>query len=61
MVERIARWIDDRWPMRAVLRLGRDEEIAGGASFAYTIGSATLGVFVLQVVTGIWQAKLRQT
>jgi len=55
MLERIARWIDDRWPMRAVLRLGRDEEIAGGASFAYTIGSATLAVFVLQVVTGIWQ------
>jgi ubiquinol-cytochrome c reductase cytochrome b subunit len=55
MLKRIARWIDDRWPLRAVLRLGRDEEIAGGASFAYTIGSATLAVFVLQVVTGIWQ------
>jgi len=55
MFTRIRRWIEDRWPVSAVLRLGLDEEIPGGASIAYTLGSATLFVFGLQVVTGVWQ------
>jgi len=55
MVSRIRRWVDDRWPLSAVLRLGLEEDIPGGASIAYTLGSATLLVFTLQVVTGVWQ------
>lgn len=48
-------WLLQRVPLGALLRLGRDEEIPGGASFAYALGSATLFCFLLQVVTGIWQ------
>lgn len=48
-------WIDKRFPYRALLSLGRDEEIPGGASFFYALGSATLFAFLIQVVTGIWQ------
>jgi len=38
-----------------MLRLGLDEDIPGGASISYTLGSATLFVFALQVLTGVWQ------
>ena len=55
MASRIMRWIDDRWPVSAVLSLGLDEEIPGGASVTYTLGSATLLVFFLQALTGVWQ------
>jgi len=55
MVSRFMRWINDRWPLSAVLQLGLEEEIPGGASIAYTVGSATLLVFFLQVLTGAWQ------
>lgn len=48
-------WIDARFPLRAVLRLGTDEDIPGGAHFAYALGSATLFVFLLQVATGCVQ------
>lgn len=55
MFARMLRWVEERWPVSAVLRLGMDEDIPGGGSFAYTLGSATLFVFLLQVVTGVWQ------
>lgn len=48
-------WICDRWPLTAIFRMGFDEEIPGGSRYAYTLGSATLVVFLLQVVTGVWQ------
>ena len=48
-------WINDRIPVAKVLQLGLDEEIPGGASFFFTLGSATLFVFILQMITGIWQ------
>jgi ubiquinol-cytochrome c reductase cytochrome b subunit len=48
-------WINDRIPVAEVLQLGLDEEIIGGASYFFTLGSATLFVFILQMVTGIWQ------
>ncbi len=38
-----------------MIRAVFDEKIPGGASFLYTMGSATLFVFSLQVLTGIWQ------
>ena len=48
-------WIDARWPLSAMIRIGLDEEIPGGAKYAYVFGSAALIVFLLQIVTGIWQ------
>jgi ubiquinol-cytochrome c reductase cytochrome b subunit len=51
----IERWINDRWPLTTFVRFGLEEEIPGGASFAYIFGSATLILFLLQVVTGICQ------
>ena len=55
MLSRVFAWVNERWPLLALLRLGREEEIPGGASFSYALGSATLSIFLLQVVTGIWQ------
>ena len=55
MLSSIWRWLNDRWPLSALLRSGLEETIPGGSSFAYTLGSATLIVFLLQVVTGVWQ------
>ncbi|MCL5097858.1 MAG: c-type cytochrome [Candidatus Omnitrophica bacterium] len=52
---RISQWIEDRWPLKAVVRWGTVEEIPGGASFAYVLGSATLFLFGVLVVTGVWQ------
>ncbi len=49
------RWIDARFPLSAVLRLGTGEEIPGGAGFSYALGSATLFLFLLQVATGCLQ------
>jgi ubiquinol-cytochrome c reductase cytochrome b subunit len=49
------RWLDDRWPFSALIRLGLDEDIPGGSSFAYVLGSSILIVTVIMVVTGIWQ------
>lgn len=54
-MNKIWKWINDRIPVAKVLQLGLDEEIVGGASFFFTLGSATLFVFTLQIVTGIWQ------
>lgn len=48
-------WVEERFPLKALISLGRDENIVGGSSFFYTLGSATLFVFLLQVVTGICQ------
>ncbi|HXE72640.1 MAG TPA: cytochrome b N-terminal domain-containing protein, partial [Candidatus Nitrosotenuis sp.] len=48
-------WLNERWPLDRVLYWSLDEPIVGGASFWYTLGSATLIVFALQVVSGVWQ------
>jgi ubiquinol-cytochrome c reductase cytochrome b subunit len=55
MASRLVEWFTDRWPIRPVLRWSLEEEIPGGDSFWYSLGAATLFVFVIQVVTGIWQ------
>jgi ubiquinol-cytochrome c reductase cytochrome b subunit len=55
MFWRIGRWINDRWPLNNLIRLGLEEEMVGGASFAYVFGSCVLVIFLLQVVTGVWQ------
>jgi ubiquinol-cytochrome c reductase cytochrome b subunit len=51
----IGRWINDRWPLDALIRLGLKEEMIGGTSYAYVFGSGVFLTFVVQVVTGIWQ------
>lgn len=55
MLTKIRQWIDERWPLSPVVRLALEEEIPGGASFAYTLGSAVLVVFSIQAITGILQ------
>ncbi len=55
MVSMIWKWLNERWPLSQLIRLSLDEEITGGSSFAYTLGSATLAVFTLQAVTGVLQ------
>ncbi|MBF0559762.1 MAG: cytochrome b N-terminal domain-containing protein [Nitrospirae bacterium] len=51
----LKQWINERWPLSAMVRLSLDEEIPGGSSFFYTEGSAILIIFLLQVITGIMQ------
>ena len=55
MFSRFVRWIDERWPLTPFIRLTLDEEMSGGSSYAYVFGSAALILFLLQVLTGIWQ------
>ncbi|OGD21897.1 MAG: hypothetical protein A2W03_10955 [Candidatus Aminicenantes bacterium RBG_16_63_16] len=55
MWTRLWRWINERWPAAAVLREIRTEEIPGGASVKYSLGSTVLFVFIVQAVTGVWQ------
>ncbi len=55
MFSRFFQWINERWPLTPFARLALEEDMAGGASFAYVFGSAALILFLLQVVTGIWQ------
>jgi ubiquinol-cytochrome c reductase cytochrome b subunit len=49
------KWFTDRWPFNAVIEWSLEEEIPGGDSFWYSFGATTLFVFIIQVVTGIWQ------
>ncbi len=55
IVSRILKWVNDRWPLSTLVRLALEEEIPGGARFAYTLGSATLIVFLIQAVSGVMQ------
>jgi ubiquinol-cytochrome c reductase cytochrome b subunit len=55
MFSQIVRWINKRWPLEAFIRLGLEEEMPGGTSFAYIFGSAVFLTFLLQMITGIWQ------
>jgi quinol-cytochrome oxidoreductase complex cytochrome b subunit/mono/diheme cytochrome c family protein len=50
---KIADWFDERTGYRALLSHALDEEIAGGARWAYVFGSGLLTVFICQVVTGL--------
>jgi ubiquinol-cytochrome c reductase cytochrome b subunit len=55
MPQNFRRWINERWPLSIVLRWGSDEKIVGGSRLAYVFGSSLLFLFILQVVTGVWQ------
>jgi quinol-cytochrome oxidoreductase complex cytochrome b subunit/cytochrome c551/c552 len=49
------RWFTERWPFYPLRDLLLKEEIPGGASFAYTLGTSLIVVVVLQVVSGVLQ------
>ncbi|HUL29479.1 MAG TPA: cytochrome b N-terminal domain-containing protein, partial [Thermodesulfobacteriota bacterium] len=55
MVSRMVSWINERWPLNVVLRWSLEEEMPGGTSYAYVFGSCVLLIFLLQVLTGVWQ------
>ncbi len=55
MFSRLLNWIDERWPLTPFIRLALDEEMTGGSSYAYVFGSSALIIFILQIITGIWQ------
>jgi quinol-cytochrome oxidoreductase complex cytochrome b subunit/cytochrome c551/c552 len=55
MISGIWRWLNDRWPFKAAIKVALDEDIVGGSSYAYTFGSALLTIVLIQVVTGIFQ------
>jgi ubiquinol-cytochrome c reductase cytochrome b subunit len=55
MQQKNRNWLNERLPLGGFINTMFDEKIHGGASFFYVLGSATLFVFVLQVLTGIWQ------
>jgi ubiquinol-cytochrome c reductase cytochrome b subunit len=55
MFSRILKWIDERWPLTPFIRLALEEDMPGGAGYAYVFGSSALIIFLLQVATGVWQ------
>jgi ubiquinol-cytochrome c reductase cytochrome b subunit len=55
MGAKLLSWIDDRLPVRDALKSIMKEDIPGGASYFYAFGSALLFVFLIQVITGVWQ------
>ena len=56
MASRIYAWLDSRLKLSPLEKTLLDEPIPGGASWIYVFGSATLFLFVLQAVTGMFLA-----
>jgi ubiquinol-cytochrome c reductase cytochrome b subunit len=56
MASRIYTWLDSRLNLKPVEQTLLDEPIPGGASWIYVFGSATLFLFLLQAVTGMFLA-----
>ena len=56
MASRIYEWLDSRLKLKSLEKTLLDEPIPGGASWIYVFGSATLFLFVLQAVTGMFLA-----
>ena len=55
MFSQIRRWVSERWPLEALIRLSLEEEMPGGASFAYIFGSSLVLIFFIQAITGVCQ------
>ena len=53
MLNKVGDWFDERTGYRALVSHALDEEIAGGARWAYVFGSGLLTIFICQVVTGL--------
>lgn len=49
----IGNWIDERVDLRAIRRTLLDREVPDELTWWHTLGSATLTVFVVQIVTGV--------
>ena len=49
----LGRWIDERIDIAGVKRGLLDRKMPGGLTWWHTLGSATLTVFMVQVITGI--------
>jgi ubiquinol-cytochrome c reductase cytochrome b subunit len=56
MASRIYAWLDSRLRLRPLEKTLLDEPIPGGASWIYVFGSATLFLFILQAITGMFLA-----
>ncbi|MDT7043124.1 cytochrome b N-terminal domain-containing protein [Candidatus Nitronereus thalassa] len=56
MAGRIYSWLDSRLRLKPIEKTLLDEPIPGGASWNYVFGSATLFLFVLQAITGMFLA-----
>src|SRR6476620_8795186 len=56
MASRVYAWLDSRLKLASLERTLLDEPIPGGASWIYVFGSATLFLFILQAVTGMFLA-----
>jgi ubiquinol-cytochrome c reductase cytochrome b subunit len=53
---RLYDWLDSRLKLKSIERTLLDEPIPGGASWIYVFGSATLFLFLLQAITGMFLA-----
>ncbi len=56
MISRLYDWLDARLKLKPLERTLLDEPIPGGASWIYVFGSATLFLFCLQAITGMFLA-----
>ena len=56
MLKKAYQFLDDRLDLKPVLSVLLDEGIPGGASWVYVFGSATLFIFLNQMITGIFLA-----
>jgi ubiquinol-cytochrome c reductase cytochrome b subunit len=56
MASRLYKWLDSRLRLQPIERTLLDEPIPGGASWIYVFGSATLFLFLLQALTGMFLA-----
>lgn len=52
-MSKIADWFDDRTGYRKLLEAALDEDVHGGARWAYVFGSGLLVIFSVQVLTGL--------
>lgn len=56
MASRLYTWLDSRLRLKPIQKTLLDEPIPGGASWIYVFGSATLFLFMLQALTGMFLA-----
>lgn len=56
MLSKLYSWLDSRLRLKPIEKTLLDEPIPGGASWIYVFGSATLFLFLLQAVTGMFLA-----
>src|SRR5512135_1858631 len=55
MMQRLWAWVNERWPASPLIRVLLTEDIPGGGSALYSLGSSVLFVFIIQAVTGVCQ------